>query len=98
MIDVISSRDVISDFIKTGLPVVGVFLRWTVLDYVTPRLYIYFCEPFTISGFLMSPHASAMPHCKALRCLINISADNINAMIVLFGTWVVTIIIKINKN
>ena len=97
MFNIDVSLDSITEFIKTGLPAIGVFLIWMVIHYITPRLYIYLCGPLTILGFILSPMASTMPHCKALRWLFTVSADNLNAMIVLLGTWFVSIFMHINK-
>jgi|DEB19_MinimDraft_2_1074335.scaffolds.fasta_scaffold06015_2 hypothetical protein len=68
----------------------AVFGTWALVHYVTPRLYIYWCVPATIVGFLMSPFAAAMPHCIALRWALVTSADTIKTMFVLLGTWVVS--------
>jgi len=97
LFDIMPSSDVIIEFIKSGLPALGVFVLWTILHYISPRMYIYFCAPLTVFGFIMSPMSSTMPHCKALRWLFIASADNINAMLVLFGTWLVSIFMHLNK-
>jgi len=86
-----------TEYIQLMMPTIGIFLLWSVSHYIAPRLYIYLCVPSTILGFIMTPFASTMPHCKALRWVISTSADNINAMIVLFGTWLIMVIMRINK-
>ena len=67
-----------------------VFGTWVFVHYITPRLYLYWCVPATIVGFLMSPFVAAMPHCIALRWTFVTSADAIKTMFVLLGTWIVS--------
>lgn len=95
--DIIPSSDAIIEFILTSLPAACVFVVWAIIHYISPRMYIYFCAPLTVFGFILSPMASTMPHCKALRWLFMTSSDNINAMLVLFGTWLISIFMHINK-
>jgi hypothetical protein len=73
----------------------AVFGVWAIAHYVSPMLYVHWCVPATITGFLMSPFAAAMPHCIALRWAIVTSADAIKTMFVLVGTWIIsTLVLK----
>lgn len=66
------------------------FGLWSVVNYIAPQLYVLWCVPRTIIGFLMSPFAIAMPQCVALRWAIAASADTIKTIFVLIGTWIVS--------
>ena len=66
------------------------FGLWSLVNYIAPQLYVLWCVPRTIIGFLMSPFAIAMPQCVALRWAIAASADTIKTIFVLIGTWIVS--------
>ena len=56
-------------FIKTLLVILkssGIYLLWICLHYFSAHLYIKFCVPDTIVGFLMSPFMISTPHCQGL--------------------------------
>jgi len=76
----------------------GIYLIWVILHYSASHLYIQFCVPNTIIGFLMSPFMTATPHCQALRWIVFNGANMINNMWVVLGTWICTNFLIINKN
>ena len=75
------------DVVKRSVIVYGL---WTIAHYCAPMLYVRWCVPLTLMGFIMSPFVSTMPHCVALRWVILTSSDTIKTMFVLLGTWVVS--------
>ena len=65
----------------------SIYLMWVVLHYLASHLYVYFCAPKTLVGFLYSPLIIAAPHCRALRWVIFNGAISIDNMWLVFGTW-----------
>ena len=70
----------------------GIYLLWICLHYFSSHLYIKFCVPDTIIGFLMSPFMIATPHCQGLRWIVYNAAGIINNMWILIGAWIYSII------
>lgn len=66
----------------------GLYLLWVFIHFIAAQLYVYYCAPLTILGFIMSPFMVATPHCHAIRWCITNGANNITTMWVTFGTWV----------
>jgi hypothetical protein len=74
----------------------GIYLLWICLHYFATHLYVKFCVPSTVVGFLLSPFMTATPHCHGLRWVVYNAANMINNMWILCGTWVCSTILKIN--
>jgi|LakMenE01Jun11ns_1017448.scaffolds.fasta_scaffold9895940_1 hypothetical protein len=88
-------------FIKTLLVILkssGIYLLWICLHYFSAHLYIKFCVPDTIVGFLMSPFMISTPHCQGLRWIVYNSTGVINNMWILIGAWIYSIIWICNKD
>ena len=75
----------------------GIYLLWICLHYFSAHLYIKFCVPNTIIGFIMSPFMIATPHCQGLRWIVYNAANIINHMWILIGAWVYSIIWVIGR-
>ena len=80
------------------LKVSGIYLLWICLHYFSAHLYIKFCVPDTIIGFLMSPFMIATPHCQGLRWIVYNAAGIINNMWILIGTWIYSLIWIFNRD
>jgi hypothetical protein len=76
----------------------GIYLLWICLHYFSAHLYIKFCVPDTIMGFLMSPFMMATPHCQGLRWIVYNAAGIINNMWILIGAWIYSIVWIFNRN
>ncbi len=76
----------------------GIYLLWICLHYFSAHLYIKFCVPDTIIGFLMSPFMIATPHCQGLRWIVYNAAGIINNMWILIGAWIYSLIWIFNKD
>lgn len=88
-------------FIKSILVILkasGIYLLWICLHYFSAHLYIKFCVPDTIIGFLMSPFMIATPHCQGLRWIVYNAAGIINNMWILIGAWIYSIIWIFNSD
>ena len=67
----------------------GIYVLWVFIHYTSTHLYIHFCTPKTITGFLMSPFMAAAPHCQALRWGIYNGGNSIVSMWLTMGVWLV---------
>ena len=70
----------------------GIYLLWICLHYFSAHLYIKFCVPSTIIGFIMSPFLIMTPHCQGLRWIVYNAANIINNMWILIGAWIYSMI------
>ena len=74
----------------------GIYLVWICLHYFSSHLYVKFCVPSTVVGFLLSPFMTATPHCQGLRWVVYNAANMINNMWIVCGTWVCSKLLKNN--
>lgn len=70
----------------------GFYLLWICLHYFSSHLYVKFCVPNTIVGFIMSPFMISTPHCQGLRWIIYNAANIINHMWIIVGAWIYSLI------
>ena len=80
-----------------SLKVSGIYLLWIFLHYFSAHLYVKFCVPNTIFGFIMSPFMIMTPHCQGLRWIVYNAANIINNMWILIGAWIYSMIWIIGK-
>jgi hypothetical protein len=73
--------------IKFIINISGIYILWIGLHYFASHLYTKLCTPNTIIGFLTAPFLTTTPHCQGLRWVVYNSANFINNMWVVFGTW-----------
>lgn len=77
------------------------YFIWVVLHYIATHLYVRMCTPLTIMGFIVSPFLVPAPHCQGLRWLIYKGGEQILAMWILFGAYLLTkfknLCVEINK-
>ena len=66
------------------------YFMWIVLHHLSGHVYIYFCTPNSIIGFITSPLMVATPHCTAIRWMIYEGGNIITTMWVSVGTYVAT--------
>jgi len=66
----------------------GIYMLWICLHYFSAHLYIKFCVPDTVVGFIMSPFMISTPHCQGLRWIVYNAANTINHMWILVGAWI----------
>lgn len=78
--------------LKFLFKVSGIYILWICLHYFSAHLYVKFCVPNTIVGFIMSPFMIATPHCQGLRWIVYNAANIINHMWIIIGTWIYSII------
>ena len=84
--------------IKFIINISGIYLLWILLHYVASHLYVKLCVPCTLFGFIMSPFMTATPHCQGLRWIVYNAANMINNMWIIFGAWICSTLLIINKD
>lgn len=86
----------IQNIFKFIFGVSGIYLAWICLHYFASHLYVKFCVPKTVMGFLLSPFMMSTPHCHGLRWVVYNAANMISNMWIVCGTWVCSTLLKIN--
>jgi hypothetical protein len=76
----------------------GIYMLWICLHYFSAHLYIKFCVPNTIIGFIMSPFMISTPHCQGLRWIVYNAANTINHMWILIGAWIYSMVWIVGTN
>jgi hypothetical protein len=74
-----------------------IYLLWISFHYFASQLYVPFCAPNTIIGFLLSPILASTPQCKALRWIINFGGNEMETMWLIFGLWITTKLLVSSK-
>lgn len=80
--------------ISVAYNISAVYIFWIILHYVTAHLYLRYCAPSTLYGFLVSPFLVPAPHCVGMRWIFNRCGSVIEGMWVLIGTWICSISIS----
>jgi len=70
----------------------GIYILWIGLHYFSAHLYVKFCVPHSVIGFIMSPFMITTPHCQGLRWIVYNAANIINHMWILIGAWIYSMI------
>ena len=79
--------------IKNIYQILGIYLFWIFIHYISANIYPYFCASFTFKGLLTSIFMTQTPHCIAIRYLINNGASAITTMWLAMGSWIISKII-----
>ena len=87
----------ITIFNNTTIKIIGIYFVWVCLHYFASHIYTEICVPSNVYVFLISPFLTLSPHCQALRWVIYNSASFINNAWFLIGTWLCSLLIKINE-
>ena len=71
----------------------SLYLFWIMLHYCSAQMYVYYCAPRGLYGFLISPFLVAAPHCRAIRWIIHNGGNMVDNMWIILGTWLCSKII-----
>ena len=74
--------------VKMLWKIIGIYIIWIIIYYVATHLYVKYCTPYTVVGFITAPLLVASPYCTGLRWCISRGADTIIAMWIVLGTWI----------
>ena len=86
-----SYSNIKDNIVLYGKPLVelcGIYVMWIILHYVCTHLYVSWCTPLTIIGFLLSPFIVPAPHCQAFRWVIVNGSNSITTMWCTLGAWI----------
>jgi hypothetical protein len=82
--------EIIKSVASSFVNLFGIYLVWIVIHYGASHLYIKFCVPDGINGFILSPFIAPAPHCQALRWCIYNGGNSISAMWIILGAWILS--------
>jgi len=71
------------------------YIIWITIHYISCQLYVHYCVPSGIMGYLISPLLVSSPHCKALRWAFYNGGNIIDNMWNYLGIWCSTQLLKI---
>lgn len=74
-------------FLNMFKNIFGIYVLWVFIHYVSAHIYVRFCTPATLIGFILSPFMAAAPHCQALRWALYNGGNSIISMWVTVGLW-----------
>lgn len=72
-----------------------VYIIWITIHYISCQLYVHYCVPSGVTGYLMSPFLVSSPQCKALRWAFYTGGNIIDNMWNYLGVWASTQLLKI---
>ena len=78
----------LSNYIKVGFSIYGIYLLWILLHFGATHLYVEYCVPRSWFGLLTSPFLTSTPQCQGLRWIINNGGNQINSMWISIGSWI----------
>lgn len=78
----------LSNYIKVGFSIYGIYLLWILLHFGATHLYVEYCVPRSWFGLLTSPLLTSTPQCQGLRWIINNGGNQINSMWISIGSWI----------
>ena len=67
--------------------IAGIYIIWIFTHYIAAHLYVNWCVPATIAGFIVSPFLIPAPHCQALRWAVYNGGNSVMAMWGALGLW-----------
>jgi len=92
---VISAINTIIPALKWLYFISKVYIIWITIHYISCQLYVHYCVPTGITGYLLSPFLVSSPQCKALRWAFYNGGNIIDNMWNYLGVWASTQLLKI---
>jgi hypothetical protein len=68
-------KNSVVNFFKFIIKISWLYLMWILLHYAASQLYIKFCVPYNLMGFIVSPFLTSTPHCQGLRWIVYNAAE-----------------------
>ena len=78
------------NYVGPFISIFGIYVAWICIHYASPRVYVSYCVPATVIGFIYSPFLAQSPHCIALRWAISKSGESIYNMFGISWNFVYT--------
>lgn len=99
--DIYCAMDYVFKFIvkicKYIFNIAGIYFLWIILHYLASQLYVRYCVPNSLFGFVISPFMVSTPHCQGLRWVVYNAANIINNMWTILGAWICSTILIVNQ-
>jgi len=92
---VVSAINTIVPALKWLYFISKVYIIWITIHYISCQLYVHYCVPTGITGYLLSPFLVSSPQCKALRWAFYNGGNIIDNMWNYLGVWASTQLLKI---
>lgn len=92
-----TSENIIS-LTKEIINISGIYITWILLHFICANLYATYCTPKTLVGFIYSPFAATLTHCKCLRWTTYNAGLSIENMWFILGSWILKKLIPIQFN
>jgi len=92
---VVSAINTIVPALKWLYFISKVYIIWITIHYISCQLYVHYCVPSGITGYLLSPFLVSSPQCKALRWAFYTGGNIIDNMWNYLGVWASTQLLKI---
>ena len=92
---IISAINTIIPALKWLYFISKVYIIWITIHYISCQLYVHYCVPTGITGYLLSPFLVSSPQCKALRWAFYNGGNIIDNMWNYLGVWASTQLLKI---
>jgi len=92
---VMSAINTIVPVLKWVYFVSKVYIIWITIHYISCQLYVHYCVPSGITGYLLSPFLVSSPQCKALRWAFYNGGNIIDNMWNYLGVWASTQLLNI---
>lgn len=74
-------------FVKTLWSMSKLYIFWTLVHYLSTHIYVHYCTPNNIIGFIKSPFMVITPECYTLDWIQQKSRDIIKNMWSLLAMW-----------
>jgi hypothetical protein len=73
----------------------GIYIAWIFIHFIASHLYVQWCVPATVVGFLLSQFLVPAPHCYGLRWVIYYGGNSIIAMWTFVSIWLLSRILPL---
>jgi|UniRef100_A0A6C0IT76 hypothetical protein len=85
------------NYVGPFISIFGIYVAWICIHYASPRVYVSYCVPATVIGFIYSPFLAQSPHCIALRWAISKSGESIYNMFGILSMWLLARFVPIKS-
>ena len=80
---------IIKDILTGICEVAGIYVFWISLHWLSSELYMRHCVGRTLYEVLISPFVAPLPHCVAMRWIINNGGRKMEMMWIVLGKWLI---------
>lgn len=81
-------------FLNNSVRLLLYYFMWIMLHYIGTHMYVNYCAPLSITGFILSPYVISLPSCVAFRWLIQEGNNSIIAMWFAIGTFMINMLLR----